>query len=98
MSDFIITRLPTLVNIDKMSLAELIQQYQILEGDAIGQAQQLSDACAKLDTLVHNLSSMIYALIDSYDAGDQAAILLQVKKLSEQRKDFAAKGKAKVHQ
>ena len=88
MKNLHITRLPTLVNVDKLTHAELRQQYQRLEGDAIDQAQQLSEVCAKLhqmNELAHNLSAVIYALCDSYDAGDQAAILLQVKKLNDTR-------------
>lgn len=99
MSEYIITRLPTLVNIEKMSLTELRAQYLILQGDAIDQAQQLSDVCAKLsqmNELANNLSSMLYALCDSYNEGDQAAILLQVKKMSERRAEYRAQ-KAKVH-
>lgn len=97
MNGAIITRLPTLCNPDKLGLAELREHYKRLEGDAIDQAQQLSDACAKLhemNVLAQNLSAILYALCDSYEAGDQAAILLQVKKLSDRRKSFK---KPEVH-
>jgi hypothetical protein len=96
MNDLLITRLPTLCNAEKLTPAELLQQYQRLEGEAIDQAQKLSDVCAKLhqmNVLAHNLSAALYALCDSFEAGDQAAILLQVKQLSERR----AAQKAKVH-
>lgn len=94
--DLLITRLPTIVDIDKMGIKELREQYKILEGDAISQAQQLSNTCAALhqmNAVAHDYSITFATLCDSYDAGDQAAILLMVKKLSEHR---AAK-KAKVH-
>lgn len=96
MSDFIITRLPTLVNIEGMGIKELRVQYKLLEGDAISQAQQLSDACNSLHRMTKaamNLDAQLNALADSYDAGDQAAILLMVKNLSERR----SAQKAKVH-
>lgn len=99
MKDTVITRCPTFVNTEKMGLKELRAQYLILQGDAIDQAQQLSDVCAKLaqmNELAENLSSMLYALCDSYEAGDQAAILLQVKRMSERRAGYCAQ-KAKVH-
>jgi len=94
--ELLITRLPTLVDIDKMGLKELREQYKRLEGEAIDQSQKLSDVCAKLhemNVIAHNISSLIFALCDSYEAGDQAAILLQVKNLSDQRKA----PKRKVH-
>ena len=88
MNDLLITRLPTLANTENMGLKELREQYKRLEGEAIDQASQLSDVCAKLhqmNVLAHNLSAIFYALCDSYEAGDQAAILLHVKQLSAQR-------------
>lgn len=100
MNDLLITRLPTLVNTDKMGINELREQYKLLEGDAFSQAQQLSDACAHLATLIatlHDYNITLAALCDSYEAGDQAAVLHMVKKLSAKRADFAGKQKAKVH-
>ncbi len=97
MNDFIITRLPTLINTEKMGIKELRAQYKLLEGDAITQAQQLSDACTKLhemNRIAHDYSITFAVLCDSYEAGDQAAILLQVRKLSEARASFK---KARVH-
>lgn len=98
--DLLITRLPTLANIEKMGLKELREQYKLLEGDAISQAQQISNACAQLVVMVQTLqdyNAIFGTLCDSYEAGDQAAILLMVKKLSEKRTDFNEKQKAKVH-
>ncbi|MEW5905131.1 MAG: hypothetical protein AB1722_12410 [Pseudomonadota bacterium] len=97
--DLLITRLPTLVNTDKMGIKELREQYKLLEGDAISQAQQLSDVCAQLARNIQTLQdyNITFAtLCDSYEAGDQSAILLMLKKLSEKRRDFNEK-KAKVH-
>ena len=96
MNDLIITRLPTLVNIDGMGLTELRAQYKALEGDAIDQAQQLSDACAalhRINRIAHDYSTTFVILCDAYEAGDQAAILLKVKQLAELRNTR----KAKVH-
>lgn len=95
MNRAIITSLPTLCNPEKFDLKELREQYKLLEGDAIRQAQQLSDVCAKLhemNVLAQDLSAIIYALCDSYEAGDQAAILLHVKKLAERRKAYKKPG------
>lgn len=100
MSDFTITRLPTLVNIEKMPIAELREQYKRLEGDAIDQAQQLSElkaALHRMNVVAHDYSITFATLCDSYEAGDQAAILLMVKTLSEKRATFMAKQKAQVH-
>jgi hypothetical protein len=96
MNDLIITRLPTLVNVDKLDLAELREQYSRLEGDAIDQAQQLSDARAKLheaNQIIRDYAITFGMLCDSYEAGDQAAILLLVKRLADKR----SQAKAKVH-
>lgn len=100
MSDLLITRLPTLVNVEKMSVAKLREQYKLLEADAISQAQQLSEVCAALHRMnqtAHGLSITFDTLCDSYEALDPVAILLMVKRLSEKRADFNAKQKAKVH-
>lgn len=98
--DLLITRLPTLVNTDKMGLNELREQYKVLEGDAISQAQQLSDALAhlvRMNQIVKDYNVTFATLCDSYEAGDQSAILLMVKNLSEKRRDFNEKKKGKVH-
>lgn len=93
----IITRLPTLVNVEKMGINELREQYKLLEGDAISQAQQLSDACAalhRMNAIAHDYSITFSILCDAYETGDQAAILLKVKQLSERRKSYK---KPEVH-
>lgn len=98
--DLIITKLPTLVNTEKMGINELREQYKLLEGDAISQAQQLSDVSAalhRMNTTAHDYSITFATLCDSYEAGDTAAILLMVKKLAEKRAEFLAAQKAKVH-
>jgi len=97
MRNTIITRLPTLCNTEKFNLKELREQYDLLEGEAIRQGLELSDVCSKLhqmNVLAQNLSAILYSLCDSYEAGDQAAILLQVKKLSKNREDAK---KVRVH-
>lgn len=94
MNDLIITRLPTLVNVDKMNIAELRAQYKVLEGDAISQSQQLSDACAALhrvNRIAHDYSITFGILCDAYEAGDQAAILLKIKQLAELRQKARVK-------
>lgn len=92
----IVTQLPTLCAPEKLSREELIKQVNYLQDAVFEQGQHLheekaerSQACA----IANHLAAQLHALIDSYDAGDQAAILLQVKNLSEQR----AKQKAQVH-
>ena len=62
------------------------EQYKLLEGDAIDQAQRLSDmgaALHRMNMILHDYSVTFTTLCDSYEAGDQAAILLMVKKFSE---------------
>lgn len=96
MNDFTITRLPMIVNIDGLSIKLLREQYKLLEKDAISQAHQLGDACSalhRMNKIVHEYSVIFASLCESYEAGDQAAILLQVKQLAERR----IKTKAKVH-
>ena len=97
MTDSIVTQLPTLCNPDMLTHEELIEQYKYMEDATFRQSQTLHDVCEKLalmNVLAENLSTIIYTLCDSFDAGDQAAILLQVKKLAEHRSKH---GKAKVH-
>lgn len=92
-----VTQLPTLCNPDMLTHEELIEEYKYMEDAMFHQSQTLHEVSSKLhemNTLAHNLSSIIYALCDSFDAGDQAAILLQVKKLAEQR---SRHGKGKAH-
>jgi hypothetical protein len=94
MNDLIITRLPTLVNTEKMGLNELREQYKRLEGDAIDQAQQLSDACAalhRINRIAHDYSTTFEILCDAYESGDQGAILLKVKQLAELRQKARVK-------
>lgn len=98
MNKLLITRLPTLVNTDGMSIEALREQYKRLEGEAIDQAQQLSDVSAalhRMNVTAHDYSITFATLCDSYEAGDQAAVLLMVKKLADARITF--KQKAQVH-
>lgn len=91
-----ITQLPTLCSPEKLSKKELIDQVNYLQEATMQQGQQLHDVnCKMAETCIiaNHLASQLHALADSYDAGDQAAILLQIKNLSEQR----IKQKAKVH-
>lgn len=96
MNDLTITRLPTLCNVEKLTPAELLVQYQRLEGEAIEQAQQICElkaALHRMNVTAHDYSITFATLCDSYEAGDQAAILLMVKKLSDKRIEW----KARVH-
>lgn len=91
-----ITMMPTLCNPEKLSREELIKQVNYLQDVVFEQGQKLheeSSERAQACIIANHLASQLHALMDSYDAGDQAAILLQVKNLSEQR----TKQKAKVH-
>lgn len=91
-----ITQMPTLCAPEKLSKEELIKQVNYLQDAVFEQGQHLheeSSERAQACIIANHLASQLHALMDSYDAGDQAAILLQVKNLSEQR----IKQKAKVH-
>ena len=97
MKGFSITRCVTLCSPEKLSREELIEQVNYLQNDALKTTMTLSEVNAKLRDMcgvANTLSAHLYALCDSYDEGDQAALLLQVKTLSERRKSFK---KAKVH-
>lgn len=99
MNNLLITRLPTLCNVEKLSLTELREQYKRLEGEAIDQAQQVSElkaALHRMNMTAHDYSITFATLCDSYEAGDQAAILLMVKKLSGKRTAFKAMQKEQV--
>lgn len=96
-NDVIITRLPTLCDPEKFNLKELREQYRLLADDAISQGHQLSDTCAMLHRTNQILEDHLITfntLADSYDAGDQAAILLLVRRLSDRRKSYK---KPEVH-
>lgn len=96
MNSATITKCVTLCTPEKLSREELIAQVNYLQDAALKDFLVMSDVNSTLNEVrgvAHRLDAMLGALVDSYDAGDQAAILLQVKKLSEQR----AARKAKVH-
>lgn len=91
-----ITMMPTMCIPEKLSKQELVEQYKHMEETAFKQGQMLHEVNCKLAetcTLANTLADHLYKLTDSYDAGDQAAILLQVKHLSERRKSY----KKEVH-
>ncbi len=91
-----ITQMPTMCVPERLSKKELVEQYKYMEETAFNQGQMLHEVNVKLGEtciIANQLASVLWALVDSYDAGDQAAILLQIKKLSEQR----SSQKAKVH-
>lgn len=92
-----ITQMPTLCAPEKLDRKALIEQVNYLQEHLLKEGQMLHEVSHKLHEMIdlsHALSSHLYALCDSYDAGDQAAVLLQVKKLSERRAEFK---KEKVH-
>lgn len=96
MNNAIITQMPTLCVPEKLEKKELIEQVNYLQDECILTGQRLHETSCRLSDLVvmaNVLASHIGALVDSYEAGDQAAILLQVKKLAESR----AAQRAKVH-
>ena len=97
MNGFSITKCATLCSPEKLTREQLIEQVNYLQQDALEVTMTLSNVKAKLGEMVgvaNRLSVQLYALCDSYDEGDQAAILLQVKDLSDRRKKFK---KTKVH-
>jgi hypothetical protein len=86
--DITITCLPTFCNVDKMGLKEVREQYKLLQADSIRQGIQLSEVSTKLHQMNRaalNLDATLCALVDSYEAGDQAAILLHLKNMAEHR-------------
>lgn len=96
MNDHIVTKFPTLCNPEKLNREELIRHVNYLQDTALMESLKMNELSGKLGEIcgiAHRQDAMLCALVDSYDAGDQAAILLQVKQLSEQR----AARKAKVH-
>lgn len=96
MNGVTITKCVTLCNPEKLSREELIAQVNYLQDAALKDAITMSEVVSSRNEIcgvAHRLDAMLGALVDSYDAGDQAAILLQVKQQSEQR----AARKAKVH-
>ena len=96
MKGLTVTMLPTMCAPEKLSREQLVEQVTYLQEEIFKQGQVLHDVCCKLadmSKMAHRLDSLLGALVDSYDAGDQAAILLQIKRLSEPRTEQ----KAKVH-
>ena len=94
-----VTMLPTFCNPEKLTHEKLIEQYKYMEEMAFMQGQALHAMETKLVEALgyaNVLGSNLGALVDAYDAGDQAAILLQIKRLSETRKSLLA-GKGRVH-
>ena len=94
-----VTMLPTFCNPEKLSHQELIKQCLYLEDIAFKQGQALhamETALVEALGYANMLGANLGALVDAYDAGDQAAILLQIKRLSETRKSLLA-GKGRVH-
>jgi hypothetical protein len=96
MSGATITQMPTLCVPEKLNKQELIDQVIYLQKAIFQQGQQLHEANSlqhQTCIIANHLASQLHALMDSFDAGDQAAILLQLKELAESR----TKRKAKVH-
>lgn len=96
MNGVTVTQCATICTPEKLTREELIDQVHYLQESALKDFMAMSEVNGRLQEVsgvAHRLDSMLCALADSYDAGDTAAILLQVKKLSEQR----AARKAKVH-
>ncbi|MEW6562729.1 MAG: hypothetical protein AB1400_05785 [Pseudomonadota bacterium] len=99
MNGVTVTQMPTLCAPEKLDREALIQQLNYLQDYLMDQGMTMHEVCSKLaemNRLANNLSSLLYSLIDAYDENDQAAIEVQLRKLSDQRKQFAA-GKGKAH-
>lgn len=83
-----ITRLPTLCVPEKLSREQLVEQVNHLQDSLLMQGHKLHEESVKLAetrVIANHLATQLQVLMDSCDAGDQAAILLQVKKLAQQR-------------
>lgn len=94
-NDIIITKIPTLSVPEKLSKAELIVQCNYLQDEARKLSLQNHELKTKLLEavgIVNREYAILAALADSYDAGDQAAILLQIKQLSDRRSSFKKSG------
>lgn len=91
------TMMPTMCVPEKLRKQELVEQYRYMEDAMLRQGQQLHDMSGKLAEMcgwANCLASQLYALVDSYDANDTAAIAVQLKAMSDRRKSFV---KARVH-
>ena len=92
-----ITQMPTMCIPEKLTHQELIEQYKYMEDTAFKQGQTLHEVCSSLhemNKMALHLESLLFALVDSFDANDQEAISLQLKQLSDRRKSFK---KTEVH-
>jgi hypothetical protein len=91
-----VTQCATICTPEKLTREELIAQVHYLQESALKDFMAMSEVRSRLQKVTgvaRRQDAMLCALADSFDAGDQAAILLQVKNLSEQR----AARKTKVH-
>lgn len=96
-NDIIITGAPTMCVPERLSKAELIVQCNYLQDEVMKLSQHVHELKTRLQQtvgLANHQYAHLSALADSYDAGDQAAIMLQIKQLSDRRSSF---GKVKVH-
>lgn len=94
-----VTMMPTLCVPERLDRDALIAQVNYLQDHLMDQGMTMHEVCSKLaemNQVANRLSSLLYALIDAFDENDQAAIEVQLRKLSDQRKQFAA-GKGKAH-
>jgi hypothetical protein len=96
--NFSITEMPTLCTPEKLNRKQLIEQVNYLQKEAFEQVMDLdsrlgecSEKLYQTHKIAGQLNAQLLALCDSYDAGDQAALLLQLKKLSDRRKEYEAK-------
>ncbi len=97
MNNATITQMPTLCVPEKLDRKEAIDHINYLQNSILEQGQTLHDVCCKLhdmNKMALHLESLLGALVDSYDAGDQAAILHQIKQLSERCRSYK---KPEVH-
>lgn len=73
---------------ETMTTDKLIAHVHYLQREILGHAELMADLMQRHHDAVgvaNAVTAKLLALVDSYDAGDQAAILYQVKQLAESR-------------
>lgn len=91
--------MPVLIEVEKLNKKELVEKCKEQQETMILQDQALQNSCDKLGNMCRNaydLGAQLWELADSFDQDDQAAIELQLQKISDQRKSVLAQ-KAKVN-
>ncbi len=95
-----ITSMPILTEPENLSKAELLEKCKDQQETMILQEKALQSSIRQLGimcTHAHSLSAQLGALVDSFDANVQEAVIQQLKTISDRRKAYQAAQKAMVH-